>query len=215
MAAANSDTDAYELIIGEIDAGIYGPGVRLVESDLADRFGMSRTPVREALQRLETESFLRRDGRSLVVAKLDHGQLGELYIVRAELEGLAAFQAAQHAASEEISVLYDMIESDQAHLKDPDTLSRTNRRFHRQLHLASHNRYLVKQLERVHRTMALLTSTSLAADGRGPRALQEHREIVEAIEAKDGEQARQAVKRHLSHAFEERLKLDAMQDLPE
>ena len=60
--------DAYMLILEAIDGGVFRPGDRLVESDLAERFGVSRTPVREALQRLETQSMLARDGRSLIVA---------------------------------------------------------------------------------------------------------------------------------------------------
>lgn len=201
--------DPYELIIEAIDQGRYGPGDRLVESDLADQFGFSRTPIREALQRLETESFLARDGRSLIVATLDHNQLGELYQVRSELEGLAAFLAARHAAPEEISVLYQMIENDRQIVTDPLKLSRANRRFHNQLHLASHNMFLIKQLNQVHRTMALLANTSLAADGRGEMALSEHKDIVDAIAAGEGEIAREALKRHLSYAFETRLKIDA------
>ena len=67
--------DAYSLILEAIDTGVYKPGDRLVESELADRFGVSRTPIREALQRLETQSLLTRDGRSLIVASLDHNQL--------------------------------------------------------------------------------------------------------------------------------------------
>jgi aminopeptidase-like protein len=86
--------DAYTLILEAIEAGVYKPGDRLVESDLADRFGVSRTPVREALQRMETQAMLTRDGRSLIVASLDHNQLAELYAVRTELEGLAARLAA-------------------------------------------------------------------------------------------------------------------------
>jgi len=201
--------DAYDLIIRAIDLGEFGPGDRLVESDLADKFGVSRTPVREALQRLELESFLSRDGRSLIVSSLDHTQLGELYTVRAELEGLAAFLAAQHAAPEEIRVLYDMIAQDRKIVNDPEALSRANKRFHRQLHLASHNRFLHKQLGQVHQAMALLASTTLATDGRGPVSLDEHQKIVEAIEVGDGEAARLAVKAHLSFAFETRLKQDA------
>ena len=93
----SSHRDAYSLILDAIDAGLFKPGDRLVETDLAERFGVSRTPVREALQRLETQSLLTRDGRSLIVASLDHTQIAELYIVRAELEGLAARLAARHA----------------------------------------------------------------------------------------------------------------------
>ena len=98
--------DAYTLLIEAIDRGEYRPGDRLVEAELADRFGVSRTPIREALQRLETQAVLTRDGRSLVVSSLDHDQLGELYVVRAELEGLAARLAAQHAAPEELSLIH-------------------------------------------------------------------------------------------------------------
>ncbi len=202
-------TDAYRMIVDAIDAGTYKPGSRLVESELADRFQVSRTPIREALQRLETQSMLTRDGRSLIVASLDHNQLAELYEVRSVLEGLAAQLAAQHATPEEVRVLYDMITSDRKIIGNPDKLSRANRRFHSQIHLASRNRYLIKQLEMVHRSMALLTSTSLAVDGRGEMALNEHEAIVKAIELHDGEAANKALKTHLSYAFETRLKIDA------
>jgi len=201
--------DAYDLILDAIDTGIYGPGDRLVESELADRFGVSRTPIREALQRLETQSMLTRTGRSLIVSSLDHNQLAELYVVRAELEGLAARLAAQHASPEEVRVLHSMVDHDMALVDEPGRLSRANRRFHKQIHLASHNRYLIDQLGLVHRSMALLATTSLAADGRGVMALEEHRAIVQAIEAGDGDGASLALKRHLSYAFETRLKIDA------
>ena len=202
-------TDAYQMILEAIDTGVYKPGDRLVESELAERFGVSRTPIREALQRLETQSLLTRDGRSLIVASLDHNQLAELYVVRAELEGLAARLAARHAAPEEIRVLKDMVAQDRKIVDDPNALSRANRRFHKQIHLASHNRFLVQQLDLVHRSMALLATTSLAAEGRGETAMDEHARIVEAIDAGDGDAAFEALRDHISLAFEMRLKLDA------
>ena len=201
--------DAYLLILEAIDGGIYRPGSRLVESELADRFGVSRTPIREALQRLETQSLLTRDGRSLIVASLDHAQMAELYTVRQELEALAARLAAQHAADEEIAVLRDMVDQDRALLGDPEALARANRRFHHQIHLASHNRYLVQQLDLVYRSMALMARTSLAAAGRGEDALAEHDAIVDAIKARDGDRAAAALRSHLSTAFRVRLKEEA------
>ena len=202
----STQKDAYELILDAIDVGIYRPGDRLVESELAERFGVSRTPIREALQRLETQSLLTRDGRSLIVASLDHNQLAELYVVRAELEGLAARLAAQHATAEEIRVLKDMVSADRKLVGDPGALSRANRRFHKQIHLASHNRFLVQQLDLVHRSMALLATTSLAVEGRGKAALAEHGAIVDAIAGRNGPAAEAALKAHISHAFETRLK---------
>lgn len=201
--------DAYTLILEAIDTGVYRPGDRLVESELADRFGVSRTPIREALQRLETQSLLARDGRSLIVASLDHNQLAELYAVRAELEALAARLAARHATNEEITVLRDMVEADRALLGDPKAMSRANRRFHKQLHLSSHNRFLVQQLDLVHRSMALLALTSLAAKGRDEVALSEHDAIVSAIEARDEQAAGDRLRDHISRAYVTRLKLDS------
>ncbi len=212
MVAAMKD-DAYSLILAAIEAGTYRPGDRLVESELAERFGVSRTPVREALQRLETQAMLVRDGRSLIVASLDHNQLAELYVVRAELEALAARLAARHATPEEVRVLAQMVEEDQQAVGDPKALARANKRFHRQIHLASHNRYLVQQLDLVHRTMALMARSSLAAEGRGEAALDEHRRIVESIATGDADAADQALRRHISMAWETRLKLEADRDL--
>jgi DNA-binding GntR family transcriptional regulator len=207
-----NNKDAYGLILDAIDIGVYKPGDRLVESELADRFGVSRTPIREALQRLETQSLLSRDGRSLIVASLDHSQMAELYVVRSELEGLAARLAARHATIEEKRVLQDMVHDDYKIVDDPNALSRANRRFHKQIHLASHNRFLVQQLDLVHRSMALMATTSLAADGRGEVALAEHQEIVDAIMQGHEDKADECLRQHISIAFSTRLKLLADSD---
>ena len=204
--------DAYELLIEAIDKGTYPPGARLVEAELADRFHVSRTPIREALQKLETQHFLIRDGRSLIVSKLNHSEVRELFEVRAELEGLAANLAAQHAAEEEILVLQQMIDADRNLINEPDRLVQTNRRFHHQLHLASHNGFLINQLNDVHRRMALLVSSSLEVEGRATQALDEHQTIVDALKSRDGDAARKAIKLHLSRAFEMRLRIQSTRD---
>jgi DNA-binding GntR family transcriptional regulator len=172
--------------------------------------GVSRTPVRDALQRLETQSMLTRDGRSLIVASLDHNQLADLYAVRTELEGLAARLAARHATDEELRVLRGMVSDDRALVGgDPRVMSRANRRFHKQIHLASHNRFLIQQLDLVHRSMALMATTSFAAEGRDEVAMVEHDRIVAALEARNPEAAYAALRAHISKAFETRLRIDA------
>lgn len=201
--------DAYDLILQAIDDGLYRPGDRLVESELAQRFGVSRTPIREALQRLETQSLLSRDGRSLIVASLDHNEMSELYTVRSELEGLAARLASRHATEEELRVLRKMVQDDEKLVGDPQALARSNRRFHRQVHLASHNRFLVQQLDLVYRSMALMATTSLAAEGRSAEALAEHSGVIDAIAEGDGDAAYARFKLHISKAYERRLRTDA------
>jgi DNA-binding GntR family transcriptional regulator len=103
-----------------------------------------------------------------------------------------------------------MVEDDRALVGgDPKLLSRANKRFHKQIHLASHNRFLVQQLDLVHRSMALMANTSFAAEGRDAIAMAEHDQIVRAIEARDGEAANLALRQHISRAFETRLRVDA------
>ena len=89
--------DAYDLVLDAIDHGVFRPGDRLVESELAERFGVSRTPIREALQRLEAQSVLTRDGRSLVVSSLDPhrtflGLVGEGALPRAFLDSVRRYK---------------------------------------------------------------------------------------------------------------------------
>ena len=203
-------TDAYSLILDAIDRGRYPPGARLVETELAERFGVSRTPIREALGRLETQGVVQHDGRrGLVVASLDHNQLGELYEVRAVVEGLAAHLAARHAAPEEKALLRRLVEDSRRLTADPESLRDNNRRFHRQVHLASHNRYLNTMLDGIRRSMALLTMTSLSDPLRGAETVDEHDAIVQAIETRDEDGADAAAQRHISRAYEKRLSVEA------
>lgn len=103
-----------------------------------------------------------------------------------------------------------MVEEDRSLLGgDPRALSRANKRFHKQIHLASHNRFLVQQLDLVHRSMALMANTSFAAEGRDEVAMAEHADIVAAIAARNGDAAFAALRAHISKAFETRLRIDA------
>jgi len=214
VASDPHQSDVYQLILDAIDGGGLPGGARLVETELAERFGVSRTPVREALKRLEAQGVAATQGRRLVVASLDHDQLGELYEVRGVVEGLAARLAARHAASEEIAVLRQMVEADRVlvdgSLADrPGDLARANKRFHRQMHRASHNRYLNRMLQDMRRSLALLSTTSLSVPGRGEASIAEHDAIICAIENRDEDAAEAAARLHISNAYVSRLKVIA------
>jgi DNA-binding GntR family transcriptional regulator len=202
--------DLTTLLLDAIDRGEFPPGARLVESELAERFGVSRTPVRDALSRLETQGVVARDARGVAaVASLDYDQLGELYAVRAVLEGFAARMAARHASEAEIALLREMVAEDRACASDAGLLSQANKRFHRQLHRASHNRYLVQMLDGMRRSLALLSSTTLAWPGRGEQSLDEHEAIVAAIAGRDEDGAEAAARLHIDNALGARLRLEA------
>ncbi|MEO1328792.1 MAG: GntR family transcriptional regulator [Pseudomonadota bacterium] len=209
--SGRSDAGLFGELLDAIDRGEFPPGARLVETELAERFQVSRTPVREALGRLESVGLAQRDGRrGITVASLDHDQLGELYDLREVLEGFAARLAARRASPAEIAVLRELVAADAALAAQDGSgqeLARANKRFHRQLHHASHNRYLLDMLDRMRRSLVLVSGTTLAAPGRGPESIAEHDAIVRAIEARDEAAAEQAARTHIVNAYKTRLRL--------
>lgn len=211
--ADQDDTNLFEAMLDAIDRSEFPPGARLIETELAERFHVSRTPVREALNRLESVGVATRDGRrGMTVAVLDRDQLGELYDLREVLEGFSARLAARRASPAEIAVLREMV-TDDAAIAERDApaheLAISNKRFHRQLHYASHNRYLLDMLDRMRRSLALVAGTTLSVSGRGRESIAEHDGIVTAIEARDEQAAEQAARRHIFNAYKTRLRLEA------
>lgn len=203
---SGSGTDIYHLLVEAIENGELSPGTRLRETELAERFGVSRTPVREGLKQLEAQGLARHEAnRGMVIPTLDNDEINELYIIREVLEGTAARLAAQHATEVEIAILKDMVESDQARPDDVPALLATNRAFHRRLTLASHNRYLVAQVEHMKQVLLLLGGTTLANPARRAAAVAEHARMVEAIAARDTVKAEELARAHIHAAHRARL----------
>jgi len=202
--------DAYERLLNAIDSGELPPGSRLRESQIAERLGISRTPVREALRQLEAQGLVTHEPhRGVVVAELDYDQLGELYAVREVLEGTAARLAARHASPEEVDVLRELAEAHAPLVDDPDALAEANKHFHRQINRACHNRYLNSMLENMRVNLALLSGTTFALPERRRAAVEEHRAIVDAIAAGDEARAERLARQHISSAYRARITLAA------
>ena len=199
---------AYQQLRAAIQAGQLSPGTRLREVELAESLGLSRTPVREALSRLESEGLVVNEpNRGMMVTQLDASMVSELYVMREVLEGTAAALAARHATDVEISLLRDIVERDLAMADDPDRLAANNRLFHETLHRCAHNRYLLKTLRSLHESMALLGRTTLAVPGRARVSYEEHLALVEALEKRDPALAEQITRRHIQQAYKVRLSL--------
>lgn len=204
--ASRSGTDTYRLLLEAIESGELSPGTRLRETELAKRFGVSRTPVREALKQLEAQGLARHEAnRGMVIPTLDNDEVNELYVIREVLEGTAARLAAQHATDVEIAILQDMVAADQENLDDVETLLATNRAFHRRLTLASHNRYLIAQMEHMKQFLLLLGTTTLADPARRTAAVAEHARLVEALVARDTKKAEELARAHINAAHRTRL----------
>lgn len=196
---------AYARIRAAIRDGDLAPGERLTEVDLAARFGVSRTPVRQAIARLEAEGLVTHEARrGLAVTRPDHQQVVELYVMREVLEGAAARLAAQHASDTEIAAMAEIVERELAAFGNAAALAAENQRFHGLLYLAAHNRYLLRSLEQLGATMSLLPSL-LTRDGRAEQAHAEHRALLKAILKRDGDAAEAAARRHARAAQKHRL----------
>lgn len=206
MAKTAEKTDIYQSIRKMILTGEAVPGDRMKETELASRFGISRTPVREALHRLEVQGLLRHEPhRGMVVPTLDPQAVTELYVMREVLEGTAAALAAQHATEVEIRAMSAIVEGDYKLLDDGERLAGTNRAFHGAIHRAARNRFLVQSLKKLDESNALLGPTTLQLEARRKQSIDEHQKVVDAIARRDMEGAEQTMRRHMRAAFAARL----------
>ncbi len=198
--------DIYTRLVQAIEARDLKPGDRLRETDLATRFGVSRTPIREALKQLEAQGLARHEpNRGMVIPTLDHDEINQLYMMREVLEGTAARFAAQHATDVEIAILQDAVAADFEIIDDVEKLVASNRTLHRRLTLASHNRYLVLQVEHMKQYLLLLDGTTYTDPQRRAGAVEEHRLLVEAIAARDLDKAEEYARLHIRKAHRARL----------
>ena len=191
-----------------IQAGKLKPGDRIMETEVADWFKVSRTPVRDAIRRLESEGMLMHEPRNgLAVARLNRQAVMELYVMREVLEGTAARLCARHASDMDILELTDLVKREQQLQGDFEALARHNHRFHEAIHRGAHNRYLEKSLGAVNDSMGLLGRSQMLLPHRAKAALSEHTEIARMIQKRDPDSAEEAARKHVRAAQRERLKL--------
>ena len=198
----------YEQLREAIQRGDFVPGERVLEEGIAGKFKISRTPVREALRRLEDEGLLvHLAHEGLTVAKLDYQMVMELFIVRDALESTAARMAAQFASAPELEMLVDMTRQEQDLADSAEKMASHNRRFHAAICMMAHNRYLSKTLGVLSDSLALLSTTSFSLPERRLKVLEKHLAIVEAINARDPERAEAAASSHIHSAHRTRLRM--------
>ena len=197
----------YNALRSLMQDGSYGSGDRIREEEIARTLGVSRTPVREALSRLQARGLLEMAQGGLIVAVLQRSQVLELYAMREILEGSAARFAAQHASPSEIATLHILGQRFGRNLDDPARLAQINRDFHEAIYEAAHNRYLMRTLYEVNDALALLPGTTFMLDGRPQIAVAEHARIIEAVERRDADAAEREARYHMQKAQEARLEL--------
>jgi DNA-binding GntR family transcriptional regulator len=199
---------AYRALREEITTGELKPGQRLTERALADHLGVSPTPVREALQRLEHERLIERDAvRSIRVAQPSVARLYELALIEVALRGAAARLAAERAADAEVTAIVEACDQAEALASSANwaeaqvrKILTVTRGFHQLVNEAAHTQTLIDMIS---------TATAFdwafrlkwAVDSHpDPASLQhslaEHRQVAAAIQARDGEAAEKVMRQH-------------------
>jgi DNA-binding GntR family transcriptional regulator len=193
----NRAAEVYEEIRRAIVEGSIRPNERLIEAELAERFDVSRTPIRESMQRLAADGLVASRRRGWVVREHSPREIQDIYEVRAALEGYAARLAAERASDDEIAEIVHIHESYIAELERTSRghLLEHNDAFHNAVIAASKNARLAEQIERntafyfVHRIAGFLSDDEVRVSIAG------HQELVDALVARDPDSAESAAQR--------------------
>lgn len=192
-----------EAIREAIKNGALQPRERLMEIQLADELGVSRTPVREALRKLELEGFIVMVPRKgAYVSDLSMKDIADVFEIRAALEGLAGALAAERITEEELETMERLLveKGEAINLDDIDKLVAVDTRFHEAMYQASRNDRLTAIISNLREQIQRFRLTSLSVPGRKQDSLIEHRGLLEAIQARDIQLARQLAQEHIENA---------------
>lgn len=193
----------FESLREAIITGTLKPGERLMEIQLAEELGVSRTPVREAIRKLELEGFVVMIPRKgAYVAGLSLKEMSDVFEIRGALESLAAQLAAERITDEELEKLERLLVKIAEHIEkgDIEQVIALDIEFHDVLFQASRNQRLVQMVSYLREQVHRYRTTSLSYPGRMKAALEEHMKIVEALSARDAEAAGRLAQEHIDSA---------------
>lgn len=174
---------------------------------LAGWLEVSRTPIRAALNRLEQDGLVVRGDRGLVVRKRSPEEILDIYEARIALEETVGRMAAERRTAYDLRFLERLMDQSIDVADSDDARASANAQFHRAVWRASHNEALIDLLERVNLQLGRYPTTTLSYPGRWPQAMDEHRALVETIERRDGDRAREISFTHFVEARDIRLKI--------
>ncbi len=198
---------AYQTLYDAIATGQIKPGDRLRETDLATRVGLSRTPIREAIRRLESEGIVEHKPRiGAVVKTLSQQEVVELYEMRIVLETTAAQMAAKHASPAETRRLEELNTAMLDACDHPTQVAQLNQQFHRCIVRAARNRYLERSYRGLASALIVLGDTTLETPTRVKTVVEQHQTIIDALKAGNGSQAAEAMSLHMETSLDHRLR---------
>ena len=192
----------FERLEQAILTGEYPRGEVLTELALSESLGVSRTPIREALLRLQDENLVETSGRGVTVLGVTNADLLDIYAIRARIEGLAASLAATRCTEQELSRLSEAISLQEFYVgrSDADHIKSQDSEFHELLYRFSGSRVLYDTLVPLHRKVQKYRKSSVQNNSRAEASLAEHKKIYEALAKGDAEAAECAMCEHVMNA---------------
>ena len=199
------EESVFSVLEDEILTGALKPGENLTELALVSRLGVSRTPIRGALQRLSDEGLVNTaPNKGAVVVGVSERDLIDVYNIRMRLEGLAAAIAAERMSDADIGRLEDSVELAEFYIKkaDAEHLKELDSEFHNIIYEATENRLLTRILSNLHKTIKRYRKMSLSVGNRLIRSVEEHREILSAIKERNAALADELTSKHIAAALD-------------
>lgn len=195
----------FEQLERDILTGKYQRGEVLSELRLSAELGVSRTPIREAVRRLEQENILKETGRGMVVIGISREDMQDMYEIRLRIEGLAASRAAANISDEQLKQMEQTLDLQSFYIdkQDGDSAEQIrdmDSRFHELLYEGSGSRAFHETLSALHRKIMKYRSASVSKHSRALLSLEEHRAIYDALAAHDSEAAEKAALKHVVNA---------------
>lgn len=192
----------FERLETEILSGKYTPGDTLTELRLVSDLGVSRTPIREALRRLEQERLVEISQKGILILGVTHQDLVDILEIRIRVEGLAAYRCAQNITDEELETLRETIELQEFYVPrhDADRINTMDSKFHQLIYRFSGSTALYDALMPLHKKVLKYRRASVENEVRSSNSSQEHRAIFEAIAAHDAPLAESRMMAHIANA---------------
>ena len=193
----------FEHIERDILSGKYERGEIITEGKLSAELGVSRTPIREALRRLDQEHLIEESGKGSVVIGISEKDLEDIFLIRKQLECLAASMAAKNHTDEQLAELKETLELQEFYVTKADTehVKYMDNKFHRILYKLTGSTVFYDTLVPLHRKIQKYRRASLQSKSRAKESVLEHRRVYEAIASRDGDLAAKTVLEHIENAY--------------
>lgn len=200
----------FDHLENDILSGKYQRGEILTESKLSAELGVSRTPIREALRRLEQEHIIEESGKGSVVIGINEKDLEDIFMIRKSLECQVAALAAKNRTEEQLKQLREALEFQEFYLnkKDPDQIKLMDSRFHETLYKLSGSTAFYDTLVPLHKKIQKYRRASVANSSRAEASVAEHRKIYEAIESQNTALAAKYASEHVENAYKHIMRKD-------